>query len=323
MFYSESSKIWDKIQASDNILINLHKHPDYDSFSSALSLSYVLSKLGKKNKIVSCQKISSYFLFLKGAEKIEQINYSSFDFDPFDLFVVPDTGSEDRVTGSGEIHLPEGLDLVVIDHHKTNTFDKHMRILDVEASATAEVLYGIFNDWKIETDPTLATYLLTGILGDTVFLRYCENSKKTLKVVADLIAKGADKDYISENFYERYEFNTIKLLGEFLNNMKKEANFIWSAVPYEKFEKYGKPEGVREMAADLFFRGIKGTNFGVAILEYEKGEMSLSFRSKKNTDVSVIAKLFGGGGHKNASGATVKGDFENSVKNIVGTISRF
>ncbi len=87
--------------------------------------------------------------------------------------------------------------------------------------------------------------------------------------------------------------------------------------PYETFEKYGKPEGVREMAADLFFRGIKGTDFGVAILEYEKGQISLSFRSKKDADVSTYAKLFGGGGHKNAAGATVKGEFKESVNKIL------
>jgi phosphoesterase RecJ-like protein len=320
MFYEESAKIWDKINKAESILINIHKHPDYDSISSALAISNVLNKIGKKNKIVGCQKVNEHFLFLKGAENIEFIDYSTFDFKDFDLFIIPDTGSFDRVTGSKEISLPKNLEYVVIDHHKTNYFDQELKVLDERASATAEVLYGLFDDWKIDIDPTLATYLLAGILGDTVFLRYGEDSKKTLSVVAKLVEKGADKDFISENFYERYEFKTIKLLGVFLENMKKEKDFIWSAIPYETFEKYGKPDGVREMVADLFFRGIRGTDYGVAILEYEKGEISLSFRSKKEADVSQVARLFGGGGHKNAAGATVKGEFNKAVQSIVSKI---
>lgn len=317
MFYEKSAKIWDKIKESDNILINIHKHPDYDSISSALSISYVLNKIGKRNKIVGCQKVSEHFLFLRGAKDIETIDYSTFDFKGYDLFIIPDTGSYDRVTGDKRISLPESLEYVIIDHHKTNNFESGLKVLDERASATAEMLYRLFEDWGVEVDKELATYLLTGIMGDTVFLRYSEDSKKTLSVVASLVEKGADKDFISENFYERCEFNTIKLLGVFLENMKKEGKFIWSAIPYETFEKYGKPEGVREMAADLFFRGIKGTDFGVAMLEYEKGQISLSFRSKKDADVSTYAKLFGGGGHKNAAGATVKGEFKESVNKIL------
>lgn len=322
MFYEKSAKIWDKIKESDNILINIHKHPDYDSISSALAISYVLDKIGKKHKIIGCQKVNEHFLFLKGAEEIETIDYTTFDFNDYDLFIIPDTGSYDRVTGNKNIPLPKSLEYVVIDHHRTNNFDRDLKILDERASATAEMLYCMFDDWGIDMAPDLATILLTGILGDTVFLRYSEDSKKTLSVVASLVEKGADKDFISENFYERYEFETIKLLGVFLENMKREKNFIWSAIPYETFEKYGKPDGVREMAADLFFRGIKGTDFGVAILEYAKGEMSLSFRSKKNADVSQVAKLFGGGGHKNAAGATVKGEFKESVNKILGELRK-
>jgi phosphoesterase RecJ-like protein len=321
MFYKQSRKILLLIKKSKNILINTHKNPDYDSIGSALVLKNILKKLGKKAKIISCQKINPYFFFLKEAENIETINYSQFDFSPFDLFIIPDTGNSDRVTGSKEINLPKNLQYIVIDHHKTNEFSRYPKILDQKASATCEILYFLFSDWKIKIDPGLADYLLTGIMGDTVFLRYAENSKKTFTVVSDLIKKGADKDLIAENFYERYDFKAIKLLGEFLNRMKKEKNFIWSAVPFEIFDKYGQPEGVREMAADLFFRGIAGSDFGVAMLESKKGVINLSFRSKKNTDVTKYARLFDGGGHKNAAGATVKGKFETIVKNILRKIS--
>ena len=321
MFYKQSKELLSLVKKAENILINTHKNPDYDSLGSALALKKGLDQLGKKSKIISCQKINPYFFFLEGARDISLIDYSKFDFKPFDLFIIPDTGNYDRVTGSKTIKLPENLNYIVIDHHKTNEFSHYPKVLDEQASATCEILYRLFDDWSIKMDSVLTTYLLTGIMGDTVFLRYCEDSKRTFEVVEDLIKKGADKDWISENFYERYDFGAIKLLGEFLNRMEKQKNFVWSAVPFDVYKQYNEPEGVREMAADLFFRGIKGCEFGVAMLEAKKGIINLSFRSKKNTDVTKYAKLFGGGGHKNAAGATVKGEFKKAIEEILRKIS--
>ena len=286
MFYKRSKEILSLIKKSKNILINTHRNPDYDSIASALALKKVLVKLGKKSKIISCQKINPYFFFLKGTGDIKLIDYRQFDFSSFDLFIIPDTGNSDRVTGSKTIRLPENINYVVIDHHKTNEFSRYPKILDEKASATSEILYRLFNDWGIKIDSGLATCL-----------------------------------WIAENFYERYEYNGVKLLGEFLMRMETKNNFVWSAIPLEIFEKYGKPEGVKEMAADSFFRGIKGYDFGVAMLEVKKGIINLSFRSKKNTDVTKYAKLFGGGGHKNAAGATVKGEFKKTVEEILSKIS--
>jgi len=321
MFYKRSKEILSLIKKSKNILINTHRNPDYDSIASALALKKVLTELEKKSKIISCQKINPYFFFLKGTEDIKLIDYRQFDFSSFDLFIIPDTGNSDRVTGSKTIRLPENINYVVIDHHKTNEFSRYPKILDEKASATSEILYRLFNDWGIKIDSGLATCLLAGIMGDSVFLRYSQDNKRTFGVVADLIKRGADKDWIAENFYERYEYNGVKLLGEFLMRMETKNNFVWSAIPLEIFEKYGKPEGVKEMAADSFFRGIKGYDFGVAMLEVKKGIVNLSFRSKKNTDVTKYAKLFGGGGHKNAAGATVKGEFKKTVEEILSKIS--
>jgi len=322
MNYQLSANLLKSVKTAKNILVNTHKNPDYDSIASALSLQYVLKTLGKNVKIVSCQKINEHFFFLEGAEEINFINFKSFkNFINYDLFIIPDTGNFDRVTGSKEIALPEAIDYIVIDHHKTNSFSHPLKLIDEQAGSTTEVLYSLFSDWNIKIDQNLATLLLTGILGDTVFLRYCENRKKTMKAVTDLINNGADMDFISENFYERYDFSYIKLVGEFLARMQKEKGFVWSAVDYKTYKKYSF-EGAREMVADLFFRGISETDFGVVLLESKKGLIILSFRSKKNTDVTKFAKLFGGGGHKNAAGATVHGNIDQIIKKIKEVIDR-
>lgn len=310
-----------KIKLSQNILINIHKSPDYDSFSSALSLRYFLRKLGKKATVISCQKINRHFHFLEGAKNIKVINYSKFDFSPYDLFIIPDTATMERVTGSVEIKLPKGIDYIAIDHHQTNEIGYPLRLVESRSSATAEVLFDLFDKWRVKIDPRLATLLLAGILGDTVFLRFCEDRKKTMETVLQLVRKGADMDFLSEKFFEDYAFNLVRAVGYFLINLKREKNFVWSAMDFETYKKFGQPEGVREMAADNFFRGVRGVGYGVAILETKKGVVNMSFRSKKKVDVTKYAKLFGGGGHKNAAGATILASYDEAIKKIRTTLS--
>ena len=48
----------------------------------------------------------------------------------------------------------------------------------------------------------------------------------------------------------------------------------------------------------------------------------MSFRSKKNFDVSALALKFGGGGHKNAAGATVKGEFNKTITNVIDKLKK-
>jgi len=55
-------------------------------------------------------------------------------------------------------------------------------------------------------------------------------------------------------------------------------------------------------------------------LEKEKNKLSLSFRSKEEINVAEIAQRLGGGGHKNAAGATVEGEFEKMVEEILKVV---
>jgi len=331
MFYNPiNNHILERIKKAKKILTSTHHNPDYDSIGSVLAIKEGLRQMGKDVEIISCQKINPDLLFLKGSEKIRTIDFQTFDFSFYNLFIIPDSGSYYRITGSKKVFLPKNLDYIIIDHHLTNNFDYPLMLIDDEAVSTTEVIYRLFSDYKLKIDQNLATVILTGVLGDSVFLRYTENRLRTMMVVSDLISLGADMDFIEENFFEKYDLEAVKLLGLFLNKMKVEKNltngrqrFVWSAVSYEEYKKYNFPEGVREMVADLFFRGIKEVDFGLAILEQKKGEVFLSFRSKKEFDVSKLAKGFGGGGHKNAAGATVYGDFNKLTKEIIDKIYNY
>jgi phosphoesterase RecJ-like protein len=318
MYYSQSAKILEKIKDSKNILVNVHRRPDLDSIGSATALYQALKKLGKTVTIICPHQIPEEFKFLTGAKEVKTIDFSVFDFSAYDLFLIVDSGSYEIVTGSEEIKLPN-IKTIVIDHHRTNLFkDVEIKLYD-EIAATCEIIYQIFLDWKITIDPDIATSLFSGIAGDTVFFKYSINTKSTFKMASELLDKGADKNKLIDEVFDSFDFNVIKMVGECLRKIEKGdslvGKFVYSIIDYETFEKYGKPVA-RELVANLFARSIKGFNFGIIIFEEEKGKFSLSFRSKKGTDVSEIAKKLGGGGHKNAAGASFYGNANQVIEKI-------
>src|SRR5258707_7178366 len=54
--------------------------------------------------------------------------------------------------------------------------------------------------------------------------------------------------------------------------------------------------------------------------EYAPGVYRTSLRSKGDVNVAKVAEIFGGGGHRNAAGCTLKGDWEETDNVIVSLL---
>jgi phosphoesterase RecJ-like protein len=313
--YSQSKSILQEIKKAKNILINVHRNPDLDSIGSATALYQALIKMKKKVTLICPHEIPENFRFLKGTEFLKVVDFTTFDFRLYDYFLILDSGSYDVVTGSKEIHLPE-INKIIIDHHRTNNWENYVeRILDIKASSTAEIIFNLLGDWEAEIDSDMATSLFAGISSDSVFFKYDQNAKNTFKITAEILDKGADRDKVVEQAFDSFDFDLIRTIGEFLTRIRKGDGYIYSILDNETYVKFGKQKGAREIVANLFARSIKGFDFGIMAVEYEIGKFALSFRSKK-TDVSIIAQKFGGGGHKNAAGATFNGNIDQVIGRI-------
>ena len=100
--------------------------------------------------------------------------------------------------------------------------------------------------------------------------------------------------------------------------------FVYSAVPFNVFKDYQKPVSSKEIAASMFCPVIKGADFGFVMIEEEENILKISFRSKKDFDVSKVAEGLGGGGHKSAAGATIRNkDFDEAVKRVLQVVEKY
>lgn len=319
MTYPESQTILSTIQNAQNILLNVHRNPDLDTVGSSMALKEVLESLGKKVTVFCPSVVEKSYSFIKGVRDIQTVDFHSFDFKPYDLFLILDSGSWQIVSNTKDTQPPQ-IPIINIDHHRTNEFSNVLlRLLDTQACATAEIVYSLLTDWDVKMTKNIATALFSAIAGDTVFFKYGDEPKRAFAVAQKLIELGADKDLLVATYFDSQDFNFVKMLGLFLSKIEKdeENKFVWAAVPYDDYIRLGKQRGAREAAADSFFRSVEGYKFGIAMLETDKGILHISFRSKPGVDVSVLAKKLGGGGHAQAAGATVEDKFSKAVEKVL------
>lgn len=318
MHFAESKKILETLKKAKNILINVHRNPDLDSVGSALAFKYILAKLGTKVTIIGPHPVEPAFLFLPGASSIQTVDFHTFDFKPYDLFLILDSASAQIVTSDPKLPLPP-LPRLVIDHHKGNNIDAGLKLVKEDASATAEIIYYLLQDWKMKIAKDLATILFSAICHDTVFFKYTENDNETFPIISDLIKLGADKNTVLFHIYNNLGFDFMKHVAVLLSKIKQENGFVWTALSYEEYNKMGCPVGLREYVSDHFIQSIKGSQFGVVMIEEKPGKLCVSFRAKAGLDISILAKKLGGGGHLYRAGATVYGEFTKSVKEVLLT----
>lgn len=320
MNYKESKKIFKEIRKAEKILLNCHRGPDPDSIGGALAMYGVLTQVGKQSEIVCpSEELFDDVRFLKNYEKIRKgIDFSNFDFDEYDLFITLDSSSTEQVTGLKDFQTP--IPLINIDHHTSNLGYGKINLIDSKKISTCEILYLVFRDWVANIDSSIATALLTGIIGDSGVFRYPGTTEQTLKIAGELMEKGADKDKIIFAIYGSTDLNTMKFWGEALRVSKidTKGKFFWSAISHETFVKYKRPSVGRETAASLFAQTTDGTEFGFVAVEQEPRVLSISFRSRAGFDTSKIAEELGGGGHVYASGAKVEGlPFDKAVEKVL------
>jgi phosphoesterase RecJ-like protein len=327
MNYKKSKDILRKVSKAKRILVNCHRGPDPDSVGSALAMSYVLKKMKKDvNILCPSEKIYDELSFLRDYTSIKKkVDFRQVDFSDYDLFLVLDSSDWSMVTPDIKI-LKAEIDIVVIDHHHTNTLFGALNLVDERRSSTSELVYMLFEDWRVKIGKDVATALLTGIMGDTGVFKYPNTSYQTFSISCKLMQAGAQKNLIIENLYRSYDFRLIKFWAEALERAEedKENRFVYSMIPFEIFEKWGRPENAKELTADLFTQSIEKTDFGFVALEKQKNKVSVSLRARGDFDTSLIAEELGGGGHKAASGATVEGlPFDLAAEKILKVARKF
>ena len=300
---------FDQIGASfkkaQNILILLHNFPDGDTIASSLALSDYLKSINKKVDCAVKGQIPPVFNFLPGVSEIK----NDFLLGDYDLIVAVDCGDTNR-TG-----FPERLEqvcknktLINIDHHLRNNLHKIAKInlVDDRASATAEIIFKLLKYFGAKIDGRTATYILAGIYYDTGGFQHPNVTVETLRIASECLHLGGRIGIVSQHLSFSHRSSALKLWGIALRKMRQRADGI--VLSYLTREDLKSCEASEDDASGIvnLINTVPNTKIAILLLETETGKIKASLRTESDEiDVSQLARLFDGGGHRKAAGFLV------------------
>lgn len=314
MLKDDFNKINELIVQSKNILITSHRFPDEDAVGSALALKLALRKQGIDSSVYIANFSPQEYNFLPAFNLVQ----SKLKNHNFDLVFALDYGDVRRL--SIDELLEKNPIVITIDHHLDEGANHVGEIKILEPfSSTAEIIYHYLKDLNWSIDRDIATCILTGIIGDTGGFLYSNTSYKTLLTVGELLAKGIKINKIIRQIFDNNTFlNNSKVFGQLLSRVKKysELDLVYLIVNNNDFKSWHKSDLDNLI---LTINTVEDCKWAMLLVEYEKGKTKVSLRSEdyKGVDVSKIASLFGGGGHKLASGFRINKEPEKVLKEVI------
>ncbi len=305
------------IQGAGSLLLSVHRNPDGDALGSQLALMHALEALGKRVSVHNLDPVPEIYRFLPGADRITS---GPAVAGRFDAVVVLD--AEPSRTGIFDASAPADV-LINIDHHVTNPRVWPLTWLDADAAATGELVYALIQELKVPIDRSMALCLYTSIFTDTGSFRYSNTSARSMRIAAAMIEAGADPWLVTENVYESFAFRRLKLLGMVLSGIERSADgrIAWVVVTEELFRQNNATAEDTDNFIN-FVRSTKGVEVAVLFRQTDDRQYKISLRSKGRVDLSGLAQSLGGGGHKNAAGATLDGNLTEVRERVIGAVDR-
>lgn len=324
--YRDIDNLKSLIESARHILITCHLSPDGDALGSSLGLYNLLVAMGKKVKVIVPDTPPKYLMFLPGAENIMVYGRWKPKADRFfataDLVFCLDFNELKRVDEMADTLGSSPARKVMIDHHLHPADFPDLLFSYPEVSSTSMLIYKVINalGWNDRISVDVATAIYTGMMTDTGNFSYNSNSSDLYLAVADLIAKGIDKDAIYKKVYYSNSVNRLRLNGfamchRFMTFPEHKAALI--TLTRSELNEYHYQRGDTE---DLVNRPLTVPEIIYSVfMREEEGYIKVSTRSKGDFPVNEMCKsYFNGGGHLNAAG----GEFNGTLEEAVDTFQR-
>jgi phosphoesterase RecJ-like protein len=301
-----------RVDACERIWVTVHETPDGDSIGAALALYGVLRGLGKQVAAIRQPPFPPLYERLAYAAAMVNVDRLDTLFRP-QMLITCDLGSFHRI-GKVLDAIAADTDVVNIDHHPGNDGpERPCRLLNfVEPSlaSTTMLVYLLLRDaYPGRIGPEEARCLYLGLVTDTGCFRHSNTDAAALQVAADLAALGADSRTLAEEFMFQRRPEALRLLAAVLGTLEMDAGgrFATLVLTQDMLRATGgqldETEGFVNYATSLH-----GVHAAALFREAEPTTTRVSLRSTGRMDVARLAAEFGGGGHRNAAGATVAAD---------------
>lgn len=291
--------------------ITTHVRPDGDGIGSSLGLCWLLRSLGKTAEVIVSDNIPVAYKQLPGADEIRKVAEIDRAYDA--VFVIE----------CSDVLRPEIKNLdrqftVNIDHHSTCEHFGTVNWIDSTASAVGEMIYNLCKAIGGRVTKEIADCIYLALVADTGSFHYPNTTDRTLKVASELVKAGVKPGEISEMVYNGYTWGRIELMREVFNTVRRDVSgrvaFMRQTLAMKRLSGAVEGDNANFVNIPLMAKEVEAV---VYMREVGDEVYRVSLRSKGKINVARIAEKFGGGGHKNASGCSVRGDWDDKERELV------
>ena len=313
------------LQSNRRFVLSSHVRPDADALGSELGLAAILESLGKEVRIVNPSAIPQTLQFLDPTGRVFKIGESITPeaVADTDVHIVVDTSSWNQLQDVGHVFDERRRRKVVIDHHASSDDLGALEFKDIKAEATGVLILEMADALDLTIPPSVATPLFCAVATDTGWFRFSSTRESTMRVAARLIDLGARPDVIYRELYEQYSLGRIRLAGIVLSRVTLDCDgrLAYTWVEAADFARSGaRPVDTEDLVNECL--KIAGTQCAFIAVEQLNKTVKISFRSRTGTDVAAVAEEFGGGGHKQAAGATLSGALNDATQRVLAAMKK-
>lgn len=288
-------KIYKEIKKYPTIIIARHIGADPDALGSQFALKELIKNKFPQKNVYAIGNPSSRFKFMGTLDKFEEeIDYKNT------LLIALDTPDIKRIDG---VDLTNYSHIIKMDHHPFIEEYANIEVVDDNASSTCQLILEFILKNHLKLNTNIAKLLYIGIVSDTGRFMHDYTSVKTFELVTKMIKKtNLDFTSLYESLYMR-PLAEIRFQGYIYEKMEVTEN----KVAYIKIEE----DLLKEYSVDSASAGniiselkcIDEVLIWIFLTEDKKNNLIRANIRSRGPIINELATIYGGGGHKYASGA--------------------
>jgi bifunctional oligoribonuclease and PAP phosphatase NrnA len=314
----------DELRRAARIVMTTHVKPDADALGSIAALRRWLLAIGKTVEVIVPSAPAAKYGFLDpdNVAKVAGRDISVGKVAPPDLVCIVDTCTWLQLAGMEPLVGQSGAPVLAIDHHRTQDALADFLLVEADAPATTVIIHRLLVEAGATIDAETATYLFAGLAADTDWFRLPNVRADTFRQAADLVAAGAEPHVVYEKMNLNDEFPKLQLLGRAIETLRPalDGRAMVMRLTMALFRELGTDLGDTENLINECMK-VRGTKVGVMLVEAEGDTVRVSLRSRPPVDVLKVAERFGGGGHRRAAGAKLKGTLDRVETQVLAAVA--
>jgi phosphoesterase RecJ-like protein len=304
------------LKGAQRIGVAAHVRPDGDAVGSVLGLALSLREMGKTVFAILEDKVPGNLDFVPEITFIRQSDGVPLDLD---VAVALDTATQERLGDNTCSSFRNAGTLINIDHHGSNPRYGDMPHVEPMASSTGQMVYELLKQQGMPITDAIRQNLYVAISTDTGSFQYPATNPATHEIIAEMMAAGLDTARLCVALYQRYPARRLGLMRAMLNEMTFRADdriVSWN-LTRETMSRCEMQPGDTEGLIDTL-RMVDTVIAAVIFEDMPDGKIRASARSKDaRVNVSEVCAKFGGGGHRAAAGARMKGPIDEAAERFL------